>query len=323
MTEPGQLTDADTALDTFELLAEYDDKNLRLDKFVSDRVPELSRTYLQVLIDQGLITVDDQVRRPAFKMTPGQRVHVTLPEIQEIEIKPEPIPLDILFEDADVLVINKAAGLVVHPAPGHPSGTLVNAVLHHAPGIAINGTHRPGIVHRLDKDTSGVMVVAKTDRAMKSLVEQWQTRQVEKEYLAVVAGTIEEQEATVEAPIGRDPAHRQKMAALRSGKAAVSHFSVLERLRDTTVVRVVIETGRTHQIRVHLAFMSKPIVGDIVYGNQKARNIAGRIGMKRQFLHASHLGFTLPDGAEMKFTAPLPPDLESALSMLRNEETAS
>ena len=323
MIDPGQLTADDTELETIELLAEYDDKNVRLDKFVSERVPDLSRTYLQLLIDQGLITVDEQVRRPAFKMTPGQRVHVTLPEIQEIEIKPEPIPLDILFEDGDVLVINKPAGLVVHPAPGHPSGTLVNAVLHHAPGIAINGTHRPGIVHRLDKDTSGVMVVAKTDRAMKCLVDQWQTRKVEKEYVAIVAGTIEEQEATVEAPIGRDPANRQKMAALRAGKEAVSHFTVLERLKDTTLVKVIIETGRTHQIRVHLAFMHKPIVGDIVYGNQKSRDIASRLGLKRQFLHASHLGFTLPDGVAMKFNALLPADLRAALDTLRAEGRAN
>jgi 23S rRNA pseudouridine1911/1915/1917 synthase len=323
LIEPGQLTDADSELETIELNAEYDDKNVRLDKFVSARVPDLSRTYLQLLIDQGLVTVDEQVRRPSFKMTPGQRVHVTLPEIQEIEIKPEPIPLDILFEDSDVLVINKPAGLVVHPAPGHPTGTLVNAVLHHAPGIAINGTHRPGIVHRLDKDTSGVMVVAKTDRAMKSLVEQWQTKQVEKEYVAVVAGTIEEQEATVDAPIGRDPANRQKMAALRAGKEAVSHFTVLERLKDTTLVKVIIETGRTHQIRVHLSFMHKPIVGDIVYGTQKSRNIASRLELKRQFLHASHLGFTLMDGVEMKFNAPLPPDLRAALDTLRAEGRAS
>ena len=323
MIEPGHLTDADAQLETFELRAEFGDKNVRLDKFVTDRVPDLSRTYLQTLIEQGLVTVDTQIRRSAFKMTPGQRVHVTLPEVQEIEIKPEAIPLNILFEDDDVLVIDKSAGMVVHPAPGHPSGTLVNAVLHHAPDIAINGTLRPGIVHRLDKDTSGVMVVAKTDRAMKTLVDQWQTGKVEKEYLAVVAGTIEEQEATVEAPIGRDPANRQKMAALRSGKDAVSHFTVLERLRDTTVTRVVIETGRTHQIRVHLAFIGKPIIGDIIYGNQKSRNIAERVGLKRQFLHATTLAFTLPGGTEMRFSAPLAADLEHALSMIRNEETVS
>lgn len=310
-------------LETFELLAEYDDKNVRLDKFVADRVPDLSRTYLQVLIDQGLVRVDQQVRRAAFKMTPGQRVQVTLPEVEDVDIKPEAIPLDILFEDRDLLVINKPAGLVVHPAPGHASGTLVNAVLHHAPDVAVAGTHRPGIVHRLDKDTSGVMVVAKTDRALQSLVSQWQSRIVIKEYLALATGTIEEQEATVDAPIGRDPANRQKMTTLRGGREAISHLSVLQRFHDATYTQVTIESGRTHQIRVHLGFIRKPIVGDIIYGTQKSRTIADRLGLNRQFLHASRLGFAMPDGHETVFAAPLAPDLQRALDILRSEETGA
>jgi 23S rRNA pseudouridine1911/1915/1917 synthase len=315
-------TDGDEALETFEFLAEYNDKNVRLDKFVATALPDLSRTYLQELIEQGAITVDGQLRRAAFKMTPGQRVQVSVPETEEIDILPEDIPLDILYEDRDVLVINKPAGLVVHPAPGHPTGTLVNAVLHHVPNIAIGGTNRPGIVHRLDKDTSGVMVIAKTDRAQQSLVNQWQSRTVIKEYIALVAGVIEEEEATIDAPIARDPGNRQRMTTLRAGKNAVSHVFVTERFPAMTFVRVAIETGRTHQIRVHLAFIRHPIIGDVVYGNERTRNFAKKLGLNRQFLHASRLEFALPDGTGMAFTAPLPPDLDSALDVVRAEAVA-
>jgi 23S rRNA pseudouridine1911/1915/1917 synthase len=210
--------------------------------------------------------------------------------------------------------------LVVHPAPGHSSGTLVNAVLHHAPDVAVAGSQRPGIVHRLDKDTSGIMVVAKTDRAMLSLTSQWMARTVVKEYLALATGDILEQEATVDAPIGRDPANRQRMTTLRGGKPAVSHFSVLERFKEATYAQAVIETGRTHQIRVHLAFIRKPIVGDLTYGTQKSMRIAGELELKRQFLHASRLSFASPDGEAMSFTAPLAPDLQTALDILRAGE---
>jgi len=323
MDVPAFDQEQETELDVVELLAEYDDKNVRLDKFVADRVPDLSRTYLRSLIEQGLIRVDGQVRRPAFKMTPGESVQVTVPEVEETEILAEDIPLDILHEDSDLLVINKAAGMVVHPAPGHYTGTLVNAVLHHAPQIAVAGNQRPGLVHRLDKDTSGVIVVAKTDRAWTSLTAQWQDRTVKKTYLALATGTLEEQEATVDAPVGRDPTNRQRMTTLRGGREAVSHFFVEERFERSTLLRCEIETGRTHQIRVHLAFIRKPIVGDITYGTQRSLEIAGELGLKRQFLHAWKLGFRSPDGEDLEFTAPLAPDLEQALGRLREKEGIS
>jgi 23S rRNA pseudouridine1911/1915/1917 synthase len=320
MESENTVSDQDTELDVIDLRAELDARNVRLDKFVADRVPDLSRTYLQTLIDQGLIRVDGQIRRASFKMTPGETVQIVVPEVQETELLAEDIPLDILHEDRDLLVINKPAGMVVHPAPGHYTGTLVNAVLHHAPDIAVAGNQRPGLVHRLDKDTSGVIVLAKTDRAWVSLTSQWQDRTVRKTYLALATGVLEEQEATVDAPVGRDPANRQRMTTLRGGRDAVSHFSVEQRFQKSTYLSCVIETGRTHQIRVHLAFIRKPIVGDIIYGTPKSMEIAADLGLKRQFLHAWKLGFRSPDGEELEFTAPLASDLQMALDRLREKE---
>ncbi len=217
---------------------------------------------------------------------------VEIPPPRIDEILPDPIPLAIVYEDADVIVVDKPAGMVVHPAPGHPRGTLANALLAHVPGISVGGSQRPGIVHRLDKDTSGLIVAAKTDRGRTSLVSQWEDRAVEKTYLALVSGSAEDEEAIIDAPIGRDPKNRQRMAVVRSGRPAVTRFHVVERFPDTTLLEVSIETGRTHQIRVHLAFIGHPIVGDHVYGRTRPTEPQ----LDRQFLHASALAFQLPDG---------------------------
>jgi 23S rRNA pseudouridine1911/1915/1917 synthase len=291
--------------------------NTRLDRYVAGELPDLSRTYLQHLIDDGLLLVDGRSRRAAFKVTPGEVVTVSLPVAQVFDLEPQDIPLDILFEDDDILIINKPSGMVVHPAPGHPRDTLVNAVLHHAPGISIQGSTRPGIVHRLDKDTSGVMVIAKSDRAQTSLVEQWQAREVIKNYIAVVAGVVEEEDATIDAPIGRDTVNRQKMSTNRQGRDAITHLTVNERFNDATLLDIEIETGRTHQIRVHLAFIGHPVVGDGIYGNKVSARIASGLGLGRQFLHAKSLTFRMPGGDERTFEAPLPADLVTALGTVR------
>jgi 23S rRNA pseudouridine1911/1915/1917 synthase len=209
--------------------------------------------------------------------------------------------------------------MVVHPAPGHPRGTLANAVLHHAPEVSVAGSNRPGIVHRLDKDTSGLIVVAKSDRARVSLVKQWNSRSVEKGYIALAHGVIEENEATIDVPIGRDPAARSRMAAIKGGRDSLTHFAVRERFDDATLLDVEIVTGRTHQIRVHLAFIGHPVVGDPVYNRFSGRMGAESTLVKRQFLHAAVLGFALPNGEKVRFEAPLPPDLTAALNTLRLE----
>lgn len=305
-----------------ELYPERSHLGIRLDKYVAESVPDLSRTWIQQLITEGAVLVDGFVRRPSFKMTPGQVVTIELPEpTEELELVAEDIPLDVVYEDADILMINKAAGMVVHPAPGHSSGTLVNAVLHHAPEISIQGSTRPGIIHRLDKDTSGIMVVAKSDRAQTTLVEQWQARSVQKRYLALVAGVVEEDTATIDAPIGRNSVNRQQMATSRSGREAITHFTVLERFPDCTLLDVRIETGRTHQIRVHLNFIGYPVVGDSLYGNKPSARVAERLGLNRQFLHAKSLGFNMPSTGEPRiFEATLPNELQHVLDTLHAEE---
>lgn len=303
-----------------ELFPQREHLGVRLDKYVADELPELSRTYLQQLITEGSVLVDGLVRRTSFKITPGQVVTVELPEVEETELLAEDIPLDVVYEDGDILMINKPAGLVVHPAAGHSHGTLVNAVLFHAPEISIQGSTRPGIIHRLDKDTSGIMVIAKSDRAQTTLVEQWQAREVKKKYLTLVSGVIEEDTATIDAPIGRSSSNRQQMTTTRSGREAITHFTVLERYEDCTLLEVAIETGRTHQIRVHLAFIGHPVVGDALYGNKPSARVAERLGVKRQFLHAESLSFAMPgSGEQSTFEAPLPEDLTGILEILRGE----
>ena len=293
------------------------DLGMRLDRYVADQLPDLSRGTVQGLIESGRVRVDGRQRKPKFRMTPGEVVSVEIPPPRIDEILPDPIPLAIVYEDADVIVVDKPAGMVVHPAPGHQRGTLANALLAHVPGISVGGSQRPGIVHRLDKDTSGLIVAAKTDRGRTSLVSQWEDRAVEKTYLALVSGSTEDEEAIIDAPIGRDPKNRQRMAVVRSGRPAVTRFHVVERFPDTTLLEVSIETGRTHQIRVHLAFIGHPIVGDHVYGRTRPTEPQ----LDRQFLHASALAFQLPDGTALRLEAPLPGDLQAVLEELRAEST--
>ena len=315
--------DSEDIEEIIELRPEPAHLNMRLDRYVAGELPDLSRTYLQSLIDNGMLLVDGRTRRAAFKMTPGEVVSVALPVPQQFDLEPQDIPLDVLYKDDDVLVINKPSGMVVHPAPGHPRNTLVNAVLYHAPAISIQGSTRPGIIHRLDKDTSGVMVVAKSDRAHTSLVEQWLERSVVKHYTALVAGFIEEEEGTIDVPIGRDQVNRQRMGTSRTGREAITHFSVVDRFDDATLLDVRIETGRTHQIRVHFTFISHPVVGDAIYGNKVSERVSREYGAERQFLHASSLTFKLPGTEEMRtFEAPLPGDLQELLTRFREGRKA-
>jgi 23S rRNA pseudouridine1911/1915/1917 synthase len=290
-----------------------DDLGTRLDRYVADQLPGLSRGTVQGLIESGRVRVDGQQRKPKFRMTPGEVVSVVIPPPRIDEIQPDPIPLAVVYEDADVIVVDKPAGMVVHPAPGHPRGTLANALLAHVPGISVGGSQRPGIVHRLDKDTSGLIVAAKTDRGRMALVTQWEDRSVEKTYLALVSGSVADEGAIIDAPIGRDPKNRQRMAVVRTGRPAVTRFHVVERFPNATLLEVSIETGRTHQIRVHLAFIGHPIVGDQLYGRARPTDPQ----LERQFLHASALAFRLPDGETLRFEAPLPDDLRAVLEGLR------
>jgi 23S rRNA pseudouridine1911/1915/1917 synthase len=285
-----------------------DKPGVRLDKYVCDKLIELSRTQIQKLIADGYITVNDQVAKAGLKLNIGDRLRVTIPPPPPSPLTPEAIPLNIIYEDADLLVIDKPAGLTVHPAPGHPAHTLVNAIISHFPHLAaLSDSLRPGIVHRLDRDTSGVMVVAKNSWAQAKLVEQFKTHSVTKVYLVLVKGRLTPENGIIKAPIGRDPRNRKKMAVVGSGRQARTDYRVIKYIGDYTLLEVRPETGRTHQIRVHLAAIGFPVVGDKVYGVKSPH-------LSRQFLHASRLGFKLPaTGEYMEFKSELPPDLAQAL----------
>ncbi len=287
-----------------------DDAEGRLDAWLASQVKDFSRARLQALIKEGRVTCDGLVVKANAKPKAGHVIDIIVPAPVPAEPVPENIPLDILYEDGDCLVVNKPAGLVVHPAPGHVSGTLVNALLYHCRDLGgVGGVERPGIVHRLDKDTSGLMVVAKNDAALAGFVRLFQTGGIAKEYLTLVHGVPQKISGTVTTLIGRHPAQRKKMAVVaRNGKQAVTHYMVERRLGDITLVRCRIETGRTHQIRVHMQSLGCPVVGDTVYGRSAADNRLPSFPT-RQMLHAAHLTFTHPvTGAPMEFTAPLPED---------------
>ncbi len=288
----------------------------RLDKFVAARVADLSRSAVQRLIEDGLVTVDGAATDAARKVRPGDEIVVRIPPARPATIEAEQIPLAIVYEDADVIVIDKPAGLVAHPAAGHARGTLVNAVLAHAPEMqGVGGEARPGIVHRLDKDTSGLIVVAKRDAAHRELQSQFKARSVKKMYIALVEGRLEPAEGVVDAPIARDRVHRKRMAVALDGRPARTRYKVIRdwRLNKYTLLEVYPETGRTHQIRVHFAWLGHPLVGDSVYGNKKSSLPIGR-----HFLHAASLTLRLPSsGEERTFTSPLPEELAHVLEMLR------
>ena len=280
----------------------------RLDKYVCQKYPELSRTQVQKLIAGGYITVNDHVAKARLRLNKGDRLRVTIPPAAPSRLVPEAIPLDIIYEDDDLLVIDKPAGLTVHPAPGHPAHTLVNAILSRFPHLAdISDSLRPGIVHRLDKDTSGVMLVAKNNMAQADLVDQFKARLVVKAYLALVKGCLTPEKGVIEAPIGRDPSNRKRMAVVAEGREARTEYQVIKYIGDYTLLEVRPETGRTHQIRVHLSAIGYPVVGDKVYGVKSAY-------LSRQFMHACRLGFKLPStGKYVEFESELPPDLAQAL----------
>lgn len=283
----------------------------RLDKFVSEQCLELSRTHAQKLISDGDIKVNENVARASLRLEAGDRVDIIIPPTLPSELTPEAIPLNIIYEDDDLLVVNKPAGLTVHPAPGHPSHTLVNAILFHFPHLTeISSSLRPGIVHRLDKDTSGLMLVAKNKVAQDNLINQFRTRSVTKSYLVLVEGRLTPERGIIEAAIGRDPRNRKRMAVVSRGSEARTEYQVSKYTGNYTLLEITPETGRTHQIRVHLAAIGYPVVGDIVYGVKSSY-------LSRQFLHACRLGFRLPSSGEyVEFTAELPPDLAQALKKI-------
>lgn len=311
------MTESETTSEGEETVVSFvvEEGNRRLDKVVRDHVPGLSRTRGQRLIDAEQVTVEGRPRKPAYRVNAGDRVTVILPpEKPTRPVQPEPIPLDIVYEDEHLLGVNKPAGMVVHPAPGHPDGTLVNALLAHHPPIAQVGRRsRAGIVHRLDKETSGLLVVAKEETALAALQEQFRSREVGKTYLGLVRGRVQPPEGIVEVPIGRHPRDRQKMAPLAEGKYARTRYHTAERFPEHTLLELHPYTGRTHQIRVHLSWLGYPIVGDPVYGPGDRHLLADR-----HFLHAYRLRFRHPaTGQDVTLEAGLPPELESVLEQLR------
>ncbi len=283
----------------------------RIDKQLGHHFKQFSRSQIQRWIEDGHVKVNDQPVKPKYKLAVGDVVTIEPEKPKKIDLVPENIPLDIVYEDDDVIVVNKPQGMVVHPAPGHPDHTLVNALLYHSPLSTINGEFRPGIVHRIDKDTSGLLMVAKNDMAHRSLAAQLKAKTNEREYVALVHGVINEDQGTIDAPLGRSPKDRKKQAVVADGRHAVTHFKVLKRYQHYTLVSCRLETGRTHQIRVHMKYIGHPLAGDPLYGPRKTLPGNG------QYLHARLLGFKHPrTGKQLTFTAPLPSYFQKMLDKL-------
>ena len=286
---------------------------VRLDKVLSELFSDLSRSYIQQLIKDKKVLINEKVEKANYKCRLNDQIHLTIPEPEALDVVPEDMDLDIVYEDDYVMVVNKPSGMVVHPAPGSMSGTLVNGLMAQAKYLSgINGVLRPGIVHRIDKDTSGLLMVAKNDLAHESLVNQLVEKTVTRRYIALVHGEIPHDNGTVDAPIGRDPKDRKKMTVIEGGKHAVTHFKVLRRFKNFTLIECRLETGRTHQIRVHMKYIGYPLAGDPQYGPRKT--ISSEWG---QFLHAAVLGFDHPKtGQYLEFSAELPSYFEEALESL-------
>lgn len=295
-----------------EYLVSETDNLTRLDKFMDELDKELSRSTIKKLITEGKLLVNDQSTKPSYKVKVDDLLVITEVSFLDTEIVPTKMDLDIVYEDEYVLVINKPSGLVVHPAPGHYQDTLVNGLMHYMNTLSdINGEMRPGIIHRIDKDTSGLLMVAKTNKAHMILAEELKNKKTKREYIALVDGVIKNKRGKINAPIGRAKNNRLKMDVTSGGKDAVTHFEVLETFKDKTLIKCVLETGRTHQIRVHLAYINHPVVGDYIYGNSKLNEFG-------QYLHAKTLGFTHPVTREnLVFDSELPKEFNDLLIELR------
>jgi 23S rRNA pseudouridine1911/1915/1917 synthase len=308
----GELKTTSKRSTTFRFVVPKEDAWLRLDRFLVGKLPEYSRSRIQQLVHTGFVRLNGAATRPRQLVRTGDKIEVSEPPLERIETRPEPIPLDVLFEDNDVIVINKPAGLVVHPGAGHREHTLVNALLSHCPTLSgIGGKERPGIVHRLDKDTSGCLVVAKNDSAHRELSRQFAERSVEKTYLALVTGKLRKQTGVIEEKIGRHPVHRQRMSvASPRGRAARTEYRVARTGDKASLIECLLHSGRTHQVRVHLHHLGHPVLGDKVYGARSAKDFP------RQMLHAWKLGFRHPSSGEWKnFEAPLPDDFATAMKL--------
>ena len=296
------------------VIVNENDKGKRLDIYIAENFNELSRTMIKKLIESNNILVNDKSEKVSYKVQANDNISIDVPEARETKLKAQEIPLDIIYEDSDIIVVNKPKGMVVHPANGNPDGTLVNAILSICKNSlsGIGGELRPGIVHRLDKDTSGLIIVAKNDKSHINMSEQIKERNVKKTYIALVRGNVPEEEATINMPIGRSTKDRKKMAVTKNGKQAITHFKVLKRYSKYTLLEIKIETGRTHQIRVHMAEIGYPVVGDAVYSNGK-----NEFGIEGQMLHAYKLEFMHPiTNKHMELTAPLPQYFEEILKKL-------
>ena len=304
-------------MDIFELEISAADNGTRLDSYLAEQLEGISRSYLQKLIGDQLILVNQKAVKSNYKIKTGDQLLVQIPEAAPIAIQPEPMDLDIVYEDSDLLIVNKPVGLVVHPAHGHYSGTLVNGLLAHCTDLSgINGKMRPGIVHRIDKDTSGLLMIAKNDLAHQHLAEQLKEHSIKRAYYALVQGVISEPAGLVDAPIGRHEVDRKKMAVtFKNSKEARTHYYVKERFARITFIECRLETGRTHQIRVHMAYLGHPLVGDPLYGTRK-----NNLDFPGQALHAYALGFVHPrTGEELYFEAPLPEHFQTVLKTLADE----
>lgn len=302
-------------METRTLQVNPEDTGTRLDAWLAGQLPDVTRSAAARLCEEGRVTAAGKPLAKNYRLSGGEAVSVTLPDPEPVDVAPQNIPLDVVYEDSDVIVVNKPKGLVVHPAPGHPDGTLVNALLHHCGDSlsGIGGELRPGIVHRIDRDTSGLIIAAKNDLAHQRLAAQLQDHTLARVYQCIVVGRLREDAGTVDAPIGRHPTDRKKMAVVAGGRSAVTHWRVLERFPGFTYVECRLETGRTHQIRVHMAHIGHPILGDTVYGNKRAIP-----GLQGQCLHAVGLRFRHPrTGGLVELTCPLPEEFEARLRKLR------